>query len=82
MDKYWGEYYNKHPECHKPCPVEGCDGFCTTSKMPNLLNHIKGFAKTELFKKQFFSEIPTPHFDYIKKNYKISTKIQNSLILK
>ena len=57
---------------HIQCPVENCEGFYTTSGSSNLLNHIRGLAKSELFGKFMIGEGKTTHADYLKCNSQYS----------
>ncbi len=52
------------------CPIKGCKGYQTCSDSPNLMNHIKNCAKTELLIKHLFDG-GAPHADYLKNNYKM-----------
>ena len=51
------------------CPVQGCNGFSSTSKRFSVKAHIKQNAMSEIFKKQFFPQLETPHIGYVKKHH-------------
>lgn len=60
---------------HMNCPV--CEGFKTTSGNPSIRNHIIGYAKTELYRRELLDKnYPTPHLDYIKENYTLIDKCE------
>jgi len=59
-----------------------CSGWQTTSGRPNLLNHIKGLAKTELLNNYLDIKIPTPHADFLKKNCRMIAREQKIFIVK
>ena len=75
------KYFLDRPHLINKCSVDGCDGFGTTTNKPNLILHILRLAKSEIFKKQFFPEIKTPHFDYVKRNATIEKEEKIIMII-
>ena len=53
------------------CPIENCGGFEYTSSRPNLLQHIKNLAKSELLAKHIIGTGETKHADYLRDNAKM-----------
>lgn len=53
------------------CPVNGCAGIETTSGRPNLFQHIKNIAKSELLSKHILGSGETKHADYLRDNSKM-----------
>jgi hypothetical protein len=55
------------------CPIKTCKGFKTTSGHPNLVNHIKTMAKSELFTNYILGKgkIKMPHAEWLKLHTKI-----------
>ena len=77
------KFYRTHFDCHKKCPVKNCDGWYTTSKSENLVNHLLNRAKTEVFTKKITGNknFNTPHFDYIFKQKNIKNKVIQKILI-
>lgn len=56
------------------CPLKECPGSETSSGTPNVLNHIRNVAKTELLHNYILGEGSLIHAEYLKKNAKPETK--------
>lgn len=55
------------------CPIKDCRGIETSSGHPNLMQHIKNIAKSELLAKHILGVGETKHADYLRDNSKMET---------